>query len=258
MRKQMQMEEKSALPKRTREPEAQPAEPEASQATGAGPAAKGAALHQHIGNQAVQRLIAQRSSQEPTELDEDTADRIRAAQGGGQALAGAIQARLGEAMGADLGGVRVHDSPEADTLNRQLGAKAFTSGRDIFFREGAYDPNSTDGQRLIAHEAAHVVQQSAGSVGGASRMAVNPPGDVYEQQADAAAHAIVDGQVTAPVQRQEDEEELAQAQPMPEKEEEPVQAQEIPEDELQMQRDEEEEEVQMQSDEEKEEEELQP
>jgi hypothetical protein len=246
MRKQMQMEERSVPPKRTREPEVRAADPEANQRADAGPAAAGTALHRHIGNQAVQRLIAQRSDQEPAELDEGTAGQIRAAQGGGQALEGSIQTRVGEAMGADLSGVRVHDSPEADTLNRQLGAKAFTSGRDIFFREGAYDPHSTDGQRLIAHEATHVVQQSTGSVSGAARMAVNPPGDVYEQEADAAAHAIVDGQAAAPVQRQEEEEDL-------------VQAQEIPEDEeVQMQSEEEEEEEEVQMQPAEEEEDLQP
>ena len=55
-------------------------------------------------------------------------------------------------MGHDLSGVRVHTSPEADDLSHQLGAKAFTTNQDVFFREGAYEPHSSAGQELIAHE----------------------------------------------------------------------------------------------------------
>jgi hypothetical protein len=156
-------------------------------------------------------------------------------------------------MGYDMGGVRVHTSPEADDLSHQLGAKAFTTGQDVFFREGAYDPGSTAGKELIAHELTHVVQQGTGQVQGGSRMTVNAPGDAHEQQADASARATT----SAGVQRQEElpEEEALQAQEeeevqmQPEEEEELVQAQELPEEE---------ELIQAQSEEEEEEEELQP
>jgi hypothetical protein len=47
-----------------------------------------------------------------------------------------------------------------------LNAKAFTTGSDIFFRNGAYSPQSSGGQELLAHELTHVVQQSTGAVGG--------------------------------------------------------------------------------------------
>ena len=51
-------------------------------------------------------------------------------------------------MGYDFSDVHVHTSPEADALNRDLSAQAFTTGNDIYFREGAYDPNSSSGQEL--------------------------------------------------------------------------------------------------------------
>jgi hypothetical protein len=126
---------------------------------------------------------------------------------------------------------------EADSLSHQLGAKAFTTGQDVFFREGNYDPHSSGGQELIAHELTHVVQQSSGAVPRSGRMAVNPPGDAFEQEADTAARAVA-GMGSAEVQRQvapEEEEEppvqakaeggALQRQPVPAEEEEepPVQ-----------------------------------
>jgi len=214
-----------------------------------------AGLHHAIGNQAVQRLIAQRNGQGPTELDQETAGRIDRARSGGQTLDPSVQEEMGEAMGYDFGEVRAHNSPEADDLSRRLGAKAFTTGQDVFFRQGAYDPGSTAGRELIAHELTHVVQQGTGQVQGGSRMTVNAPGDVHEQRADTSARAATGGGL----QRQE-EEELVQAQEeLPE--EELVQAQELPEEEelAQAQTEEEEDEfVQAQvSEEEEEEEEVQ-
>ena len=159
-------------------------------------------------------------------------------------------------MGVNLGGVNVHTSPEADELNQQLGAKAFTTGQDIFFRSGAYDPHSSAGQELIAHELTHVVQQGSGAVKSGRGMTVGAPGDVHEQQADATARVVTH----AGLQRQEEEEELIQPQ-IEEEEEEEIQPQEIPEDEELVQAQEipeEEEELQMMSEGEEEEEELEP
>jgi hypothetical protein len=118
-----------------------------------------AGLQKLVGNRAVQRLIAQRSGGGPTELDEDTAASIKRERGSGQSLDSTFGAQAGEAMGQDFSGVRVHTSREADSLSQQLGAKAFTTGQDMFFKQGAYDPHSSGGQELIAHELTHVVQQ---------------------------------------------------------------------------------------------------
>jgi hypothetical protein len=63
-------------------------------------------------------------------------------------------------MGVDLGAVRVHHDRSADQLNRAVSAKAFTTGDDVFFSSGAYEPASKQGQHLLAHELAHTVQQS--------------------------------------------------------------------------------------------------
>src|SRR5262249_23515769 len=62
-------------------------------------------------------------------------------------------------FGADLDGVRVHADGEAAALNRELDAQAFTVGSDVFFAEGKYNPTSSEGQGLLAHELTHVGQQ---------------------------------------------------------------------------------------------------
>jgi len=45
-------------------------------------------------------------------------------------------------------------------MNKELNAQAFTHGRDIYFNAGKYDPESTQGKKLLAHELTHVVQQT--------------------------------------------------------------------------------------------------
>ncbi|PXF60950.1 MAG: hypothetical protein C4B59_06250 [Candidatus Methanogaster sp.] len=86
---------------------------------------------------------------------------IQQARGSGQPLSRGIRAPMEQAFGADFGGVRVHTDTESDLLNRSIQAQAFTTGQDIFFRHGAYDPGSRGGQELLAHEMTHVVQQNA-------------------------------------------------------------------------------------------------
>ena len=83
------------------------------------------------------------------------------AKGGGRPLDEGLRQSIEQAMGTDFNGVRVHTDEQADQLNRALSARAFTSEHDIFFKKGEYHPGSREGQMLIAHEVAHVVQQSA-------------------------------------------------------------------------------------------------
>jgi hypothetical protein len=109
----------------------------------------------------------------------------------GQPLESALREQMGASLGCDFSEVRVHTGPEADQLNRRLGARAFTLGSDIFFQRGAYDPASSGGRGLIAHELIHVVQQSTGRVGGSgSGITVRPAGDAFEQEADALARLV--------------------------------------------------------------------
>ena len=224
-------------------------------------------LHQLVGNQAVQRLVAQRKGEGLTELDDETAGRINQERSSGRPLDTATQRQMGAELGHDFSDVRVHTSSEADDLNRQLSARAFTTGRDLYFRQGAYDPHSQAGQKLIAHELTHVVQQASGEVGGVrGNMAMTAPGDAFEQEADQVAADAVQLQpleeeeemLQAQVE-EEEEEELLQPQPL-EEEEEMLQAQPLEEEEEMLQAqpmEEEEEMLQAQVEEEEEEEPIQ-
>lgn len=112
--------------------------------SGSAPAAPGPQAHPlphlqpGLGNQAVQRLL--RSSGEP--LDPVT------------------RAFMEPRFGRDFSGVRVHRGPEAERSAEALSARAFTTGHDIAFGAARFQPATSDGRRLIAHELAHVVQQS--------------------------------------------------------------------------------------------------
>lgn len=201
-----------------------------------------ARLQQTIGNAAVQRLLAQRrgagaqpdedeglQAVQGTALDDETAQAINRKRGGGQTLDEDIAAKAGSALGNDaaslIDDVRVHTDEEADRLSQELGARAFTTGNDIFFRDGAYSPASEHGQKLIAHELAHVVQQGGGSSTVQDKMKVNDPNDQFEAQADAAAESVMNQSNDAVAQRQEmeEEEEMVQRQELAEEEEETLQ-----------------------------------
>jgi hypothetical protein len=62
----------------------------------------------------------------------------------------------------DLSAVRVHTGPQAAQRSRELNARAFTTGQDIYFGEGRYQPETAEGLELIAHEVTHTVQQRNG------------------------------------------------------------------------------------------------
>ncbi|MEM6528646.1 MAG: DUF4157 domain-containing protein [Chloroflexota bacterium] len=102
------------------------------------------------------------------EVDEDGGDissglesEIESARGGGQSLPDNVAQKMGDAMGADLSGVKVHTDNKADELNSAVQARAFTTGNDIFMKKGEYNPGTKSGQELLAHELTHTVQQGA-------------------------------------------------------------------------------------------------
>lgn len=111
----------------------------------------------------------------------DLESSINQARGGGQALDAGLQRSMGQAMGTDFSRVRVHTDAGSDRLNRSIQAKAFTTGQDVFFRQGAYNPGSRGGQELIAHELTHVVQQ-----GGKKALQTTAPIQRYVEVSDDA------------------------------------------------------------------------
>ncbi|MFZ9385059.1 MAG: DUF4157 domain-containing protein, partial [Ilumatobacteraceae bacterium] len=100
-----------------------------------------------------------------TDVDPDVQRSIDAKRGGGRPLGDRETAAFSDSYGVDLSGVRVHTDSDADRLSRSLQADAFTTGNDVFFRRGMYEPGTSRGDQLIGHELAHVATEA----GGASR-----------------------------------------------------------------------------------------
>jgi hypothetical protein len=120
-------------------------------------------------------------------VSDATASRINGLRGGGSSLDEGTRAEMESALGASFADVRVHTGSEAAQLNRSLGAKAFTTGSDVFFGEGA----SPADRGLLAHELTHVVQQRGMSLGGP--LTVGPADDPLETEAEASAAAVSSG-----------------------------------------------------------------
>jgi hypothetical protein len=99
------------------------------------------------------------------------------------------------AFDTDFGDVRVHTSPRAGAAAEALGARAFTVGSDIVFARGRYRPGAPVGERLIAHELAHVVQQRRAGASGLALFpeAVSSPLHPAEREAERAASLAVRG-----------------------------------------------------------------
>jgi hypothetical protein len=97
-----------------------------------------------------------------------TAARIRSRRGAGAPLPGRERAFFEPRFGGSFAHVRVHADGESAWLARELNARAFTVGRDVFFGAGEYRPGTVAGRHLLAHELTHVVQQ-AGAPGGVIR-----------------------------------------------------------------------------------------
>ena len=122
------------------------------------------------------------------EVHSSVQSKIDSTRGGGTgARHAACQQKLSPSLG-DLSDVRVHTDSTAHDLNHAVSARAFATGTDVYFAQNEYKPNTSDGDRLIAHELAHVVQQRGAPTSGP--LTVSNPGDAMENEADAVADKI--------------------------------------------------------------------
>nr|MDZ8056752.1 DUF4157 domain-containing protein [Nostoc sp. EkiNYC01] len=141
-----------------------------------------------------QRMIQRQDDRSQTDAQGAIAQRIDAASGSGSRLDRGVQQHLEPHLGADLSNVRIHTDSEADRLSQSVNAVAFTTGQDIFFSSGSYNPTSTEGQHLIAHEVVHTVQQANGAVAGtptAEGISISDPSDPFEQEAEQVADQVM-------------------------------------------------------------------
>ncbi|MHA7058065.1 eCIS core domain-containing protein [Aquimarina sp. M1] len=95
------------------------------------------------------------------EVDPSVETQLQNSKGSGQPLDKGTRQNMEQSFGADFTGVKVHTGNNAVQMNQSLGAQAFTNGSNIYFNKGNYNPSSKNGNKLLAHELTHVVQQGA-------------------------------------------------------------------------------------------------
>lgn len=118
------------------------------------------------------------------------ASAVQSQLGAGHPLDSRVQSQMSSAFGYDFSGVRVHSDSGAASLSRQINARAFTVGKDVAFGSGEYQPGTPMGDALIAHELAHVVQQSGGQASAPLAKSEESSGPL-EHEADGAALGFV-------------------------------------------------------------------
>jgi hypothetical protein len=158
-------------------------------------------LQRQYGNRYVGQVLRQARAVEGDGGDMDAIERsIDQARGGGHGMDHGTRARMESAFGADFSGVRIHTDARADGLSQSLSARAFTTRRDVFFRQGEYNPGSSSGRELLAHELTHVVQQNGDGI--SRKMTVSEPGDAHEVEADRMARAVIQQEDRSSINRQ--------------------------------------------------------
>lgn len=141
-------------------------------------------LQRCVGNGAVQRMI---DGEEKTSV-------VGTASSGGQPLSEPVRADMEQRLGHDFSDVRVHTDADAHASAQAVNAHAYTTGNSIVFQRGQYDPDSGAGQKLLAHELTHVVQQRSGPVDGTPTgqgVKVSDPSDRFEREAAANAERVM-------------------------------------------------------------------
>lgn len=112
----------------------------------------------------------------------------------GQPLPPAVVDPFESAFGWSFANVRVHADARAGQAARAVNALAYTSGNHLVFDEGQFSPGSESGRRLLAHELAHVIQQTEGQV----KPGISHPGDASEREAERMAASVSGAVAEAP------------------------------------------------------------
>ena len=144
-----------------------------------------------VGNQAFGSLIARQGAGilPDGRAHPDVEATIARTRGNGTPLDPGVRSRFGPSLGHSLDDVRVHNDDTAHKLATSVSAKAFTTGSDVYFGKGEYSPGSSDGDKLIAHELTHVVQQRGAATSGP--LQVSKPGEPLEVEADRASGELL-------------------------------------------------------------------
>ncbi len=174
-------------------------------------------LQRAVGNGGVGALLEEES--QPAEEQRSPVHDVLSS-GGGSPLAPEVRGEMEGRLGHDFSDVRVHTDSRAGDSAKSVNAHAYTVGSDVVFQRDKFDPGSSEGKTMLAHELTHVVQQRSGPVDGTSTdggIKVSDPSDRFEREASANADRVMSGPAPdsghadvgaagASVQRDEDEE----------------------------------------------------
>jgi hypothetical protein len=152
-------------------------------------------LQRTVGNAGVVQMLANENDEEAAASDPSPVHDVLASSGG-SALDAPTRDAMESTFGQDFGDVRIHTDERASASAQSVGANAYTVGNDIVFRSGHFDPATPTGQRTLAHELTHVVQQRSGPVDGDAApggIRLSDPGDRFERAADARADQLIGG-----------------------------------------------------------------
>jgi hypothetical protein len=105
--------------------------------------------------------VQKKTESNNTEAPSHFESKLHSSKGGGAPMQDATRTQMEQGFGANFSNVRIHTNSNAVQMNKDIGAQAFTNKSDIYFNEGKYDPGSTSGQKLLAHELTHTIQQSS-------------------------------------------------------------------------------------------------
>jgi hypothetical protein len=157
-------------------------------------------LQQTAGNAAVTAMIQRRLA--PTEEEVDASSvRDIVGRGGGQPLDPAVRDQMEAQLGQDFSTVRVHaDSPAARSA-AELSARAYTVGDEVVLGGDSPALDSAEGQRMLAHELTHVIQQRQGPVPGTligGGISISDPSDAFEQAAEVKASQLMSAGTASP------------------------------------------------------------
>ena len=138
-----------------------------------------------VGNAGVQRLA-----------EEERSPVLDVVSSGGRPLEEPVRTDMEARLGHDFSDVRVHTDDAASRSAASVNAHAYTVGSSVVFQREKYDPSSTAGRTMLAHELTHVVQQRSGPVDGTPTGAgirVSDPSDRFEREAAATAERVMSG-----------------------------------------------------------------
>lgn len=111
--------------------------------------------------------LQQKEEEEPLQAKSNGSDskaakvetKLKNSKGRGSKMKGSTLTEMEHGFGADFSHINIHTGSEAQAMSEQLGAQAFTSGNDVYFNQGKYDPTTKEGKHLLAHELTHTIQQ---------------------------------------------------------------------------------------------------